>query len=475
MNNFDKIIKNAVEGYEAPFNASAWENLSQQLSPLEDAVRDAVQDHEAPYDPKAWSKIKNKIGNNANLLRWTIGSAAAVLLIALTILFFPKTENELEVPTLITADKTNNFSNDNQINKITDYSTTNNVETKNLDVTTEHTLASEETTHPNQPHEVNYTESIQNPNNADLGNNSYEQNLPLSNDSLNTNSVDEAEHAQLVDEGMNSETEIQHHNTLPSINYNANFNTTIASACVGSEIYFKPTEIFQNVNYNWFFGDEKTSTAVSPMHQFSEAGTFDIRLKITDKNGKILAQEQKEINISDNPTATIEWSQINEGIPSVIFSSNELNSTVISDFVWKINGTPVSDKLQMEYTFHSKGDYIIALETKNENGCSGISEKNIHIENNFNLFAPASFTPNGDGMNDYFIPRALEIMNTEFVMTIHDQSGRKIYETVDVNEPWNGFNSNSNTIEKSGAFIWTVRLRNSNGTYETFKGQVFIL
>ena len=62
MNNIDKIVREALNGYEAPFDSAMWDKVSDQLSPMEDAFRDTFENHEAPYNPAAWSAIKNKIG-----------------------------------------------------------------------------------------------------------------------------------------------------------------------------------------------------------------------------------------------------------------------------------------------------------------------------------------------------------------------------------------------------------------------------
>jgi len=43
MDKFDEILKNAVEGYNAPYNPNVWDNVSSQLnSPLDQAIKDSV-------------------------------------------------------------------------------------------------------------------------------------------------------------------------------------------------------------------------------------------------------------------------------------------------------------------------------------------------------------------------------------------------------------------------------------------------
>lgn len=60
------------------------------------------------------------------------------------------------------------------------------------------------------------------------------------------------------------------------------------------------------------------------------------------------------------------------------------------------------------------------------------------------LHVPNAFTPNGDGLNDEFKISAHAIYNLtgnkniDFQMHIYDRNGQKVYESLDVNEGWNG-------------------------------------
>ncbi len=59
-------------------------------------------------------------------------------------------------------------------------------------------------------------------------------------------------------------------------------------------------------------------------------------------------------------------------------------------------------------------------------GCSGINP----------LFFPTAFTPNGDGLNDYFRPKGGEV--TDFHMIIYDRWGQIVFESTDPGLGWDG-------------------------------------
>lgn len=459
MDDFSKIFKDALDGHEVPFDASAWESLSGKLSPIEDAVRDAVKDHEAPYNPKVWSNIKGQIGGNSNLIKWAVGSAAAIgiIITSITALNDSPDQKIVDNPIINTSfglssernillsenttafDNTPSDNNENVANDQTE--STNSIE--NIIVTTP---------------EENII-SLEEPSNVtNDGSTVIEETTP----------VDNLAQTDIPPTQGNDINE----NDAVVPNYNADFSMSASTICMGEEIIFNPREVRNDVTYEWAFGDDETSTKTNPIHTFTKSGNLFVTLTIIDKNGKPLAEEQNEITINSAPASNFRWSKENDAIPTIVFENESFENE--SNMIWKVNQKPITDKKEMEYTFRSKGKYIVSLQTTNENGCSTTTEREIAIDNNYNLFAPKGFTPDGDGNNDNFIPRALEIMNTDFIMTIYDQSGQLAYQTNSANAPWNGFNAATNVQEVDGSFIWVVQLKNRNGTYETYKGQVFI-
>ena len=55
------------------------------------------------------------------------------------------------------------------------------------------------------------------------------------------------------------------------------------------------------------------------------------------------------------------------------------------------------------------------------------------------IYIPNAFTPDGDGLNDYFIPRELLSSGLlQFKMSIYNRWGEKMYETNDLNKGWDG-------------------------------------
>jgi gliding motility-associated-like protein len=91
------------------------------------------------------------------------------------------------------------------------------------------------------------------------------------------------------------------------------------------------------------------------------------------------------------------------------------------------------------------------------------------------LNIPNSFSPNGDGLNDYFLPR--EILSsglTVFRMSIYNRWGEKIYVTDKLDgRGWDG--KYNNKPQPVGVFVYIIDAVFANGVRKNFTGNVTLL
>lgn len=74
---------------------------------------------------------------------------------------------------------------------------------------------------------------------------------------------------------------------------------------------------------------------------------------------------------------------------------------------------------------------------------------------------PNAFTPNNDGLNDYYRP-IVSTGLTNFSMTISDKNGNVVYRTIDLyTQGWNG--TNSGYLLESGRYAVNLQFTTVNG------------
>jgi gliding motility-associated-like protein len=106
-------------------------------------------------------------------------------------------------------------------------------------------------------------------------------------------------------------------------------------------------------------------------------------------------------------------------------------------------------------------------------GCSGTDS--ILVNKDCYIDIPNSFTPNGDGMNDYFLPRQfLSRSVNSFKMSIFNRWGQVIYESSTPNgRGWDGrFNDKD---QPQGVYVYIIDVSFDNGVKEHYTGNVTLL
>lgn len=109
----------------------------------------------------------------------------------------------------------------------------------------------------------------------------------------------------------------------------------------------------------------------------------------------------------------------------------------------------------MNYGAIEPGTQTVCLTVTSQEGCVNQICKNITFKEEFIIFVPNTFTPDGDEFNNYFLPVVPEGMELDdYTLTIYDRWGEVLFESHDVHFGWDG--TYHNEIVKEGVYIWTI-------------------
>jgi gliding motility-associated-like protein len=147
-----------------------------------------------------------------------------------------------------------------------------------------------------------------------------------------------------------------------------------------------------------------------------------------------------------------------------------------SNYKWDYSGTGAtiignSDNIILNFAQNATNGNLIV---SGNNSCgTGVSSPRFPITvstcqvplDNFNI--PNSFSPNGDGINEAFIIRGL---TENSKLLIFDRLGKKIYESDNYQNDWNGKNSQGNALD-SDTYWYVLTLP---GIPTEFKGFVYL-
>jgi gliding motility-associated-like protein len=119
--------------------------------------------------------------------------------------------------------------------------------------------------------------------------------------------------------------------------------------------------------------------------------------------------------------------------------------------------------------------YVEALEgAGNMYGFSDTSYSNIAVAGQKPLvYVPNAFSPNGNGLNDNFIPSTGFVDLEQYNFYIFDRWGTQIFHSTNKVEGWDG--SHNSEKCQQGVYVWILRFRTATGEYIDLKGTVTLV
>ncbi len=250
--------------------------------------------------------------------------------------------------------------------------------------------------------------------------------------------------------------------------------SNVSQGCQGSPITFTTAGNEADGNFLWNFGDGYFSNDPNPVHVFDAPGIFHISLLVTPLTGGKLTPMtiEDQIRINPRPKASFDFTYKNNklDIPQVMFENHSKN---VDQVLWVVDGNVISEENSTAHNFTRKGTYDVKLVAINEFGCTDTTARKVVIKDDYNLMAPTSFTPDGDGREDTFMPRALRLIEGSFILRVKDpRTDMVIFESNNVNHPWDGTIQGTSVKASAGDYEWETEISNNDGTNGVFNGTV---
>ncbi len=128
-----------------------------------------------------------------------------------------------------------------------------------------------------------------------------------------------------------------------------------------------------------------------------------------------------------------------------------------STFIWTFGDGNSSTQENPVHSYNSIGDYTVWLYVYDDFGCMDSMSMVIIVQDVFTLYIPNVFSPNGDGINDYFMPQGMGVGTEDYHLRIFDRWGQMVFYTTSPNVYWDG-NINDVEREKKPIAVYTYVL-----------------
>jgi len=226
----------------------------------------------------------------------------------------------------------------------------------------------------------------------------------------------------------------------------------------------------------WNFSNGNTFNDSTKVRQcFEVAGTHSVTINMVDTRGcknaittTVEAYPLPKADFSYTPVAP------NENDFLVSFTDNSKNATVVS-WYWDFysNGKDTSIKQNPTHNFATIGNYFVYLKVKSNYGCVDSTLKKLTVVEDETFFIPNSFTPNGDGSNEVFTPKAIGIK--KYQMDIFDRWGQLLFSSNEIEKGWDGRAKKGGDILPQDVYVYKITVTQNTGKPKQYAGHITLI
>ncbi len=259
---------------------------------------------------------------------------------------------------------------------------------------------------------------------------------------------------------------------IDSVNCDAVFAKATTEA---PAISFGSHSLAQKITYQWEVADSTvltTQNVIAEIEDLYDEGLLTLRainqaFNEASYTDSVMPQRlraaysytSRKTEIANEATST---GEALSAPAEVALTNSSLGTYTVCE--WAIGNIARLYDRQPVYQFQQPGTYTITLTiTNEETGCASTDSSMTVTVSEAALEFPNAFTPNGDGVNDRFMPSFRSL--SKYELTIWNRWGHRVFETKDPSDGWDG------TINGKEAAAGTYYFMSTASGYE--KGVTF--
>jgi PKD repeat protein len=279
---------------------------------------------------------------------------------------------------------------------------------------------------------------------------------------------------------------VKHTVTVLEVPPVANFDS-IPSGCSPLFVDIKNTTLnsaIPGTTFHWDFGDGSVSTAKNPTYTYFTPNTYRITLTVTGPGGTSVKSQL--VTAYPSPKANFQLT------PDFVYVNDEkvryFNlSTNADNYLWEFGDGDTSKTADPFHKYMKEGVYDVTLHAYSNNGCydTYTLSPGVTVQPAGVLRFSTVFKPNLDGpierttlptggieIDQFFFPPIRETV-LDYTLQIFNRWGTLIFETHDINHPWNGYYKGK--LCKQGVYVWFVEGKYATGKPFKKTGDVTLL
>lgn len=252
------------------------------------------------------------------------------------------------------------------------------------------------------------------------------------------------------------------------------FSSDAVNGCEPSTINFSSIVNPQGGTYLWNFGDGVTTNDPNPSHTYNVAGVYTVSLTydIVSLGCDSTLTKPNFVTIYAQPHAKFTADPQPTDILNTLIHFTDGSSGSPDNWNWQFGslGNSTDQNPSFKFPDDTAQSYSVSLRVANNFGCTDSTEGTIVINPLVVFFAPNSFTPDKNKLNDIFLGAGEGIKPNSFDMQIFDRWGRKVFSSDNILVGWDGNTPEGEAPE--GIYVWKVNFKDIYNKSHQFIGKV---
>ena len=259
------------------------------------------------------------------------------------------------------------------------------------------------------------------------------------------------------------------------------FEVDTLAGCFPATIYFYDLSapITESYTCQWSMGNgTNINFCGDTSYAYPGYGTFFPSLTITSVYGCSASDTlDSQIVIYGFPEIDFTWEPQPVTVLEHQVQFTNLTTGAVS-YNWSFYLTGNSPLANPSWNFPDldNASFPVCLEATSQFGCVDTVCHDIFIESILQVFIPNTFTPDGDGINDVFLPSISGVKPGTFKLWILNRWGDEMYFSDDPEKAWTGGVDKGEYYVEDGTYLWRIECVSlSQNKVEVFEGHVNIL
>jgi gliding motility-associated-like protein len=215
--------------------------------------------------------------------------------------------------------------------------------------------------------------------------------------------------------------------------------------------------------YDWFHSGETTPQVF--VHPYT---TTSYTVSVSDECQTFTVEGTTTVNVTV-PIADFAISShvLFEDLP-ITFQNLTIGGNT---YVWEFGDGQTSTLVHPNNTYDVPGTYYVTLIATNSIGCKDTVVKPITIEEEYWIYVPNTFTPDGNQFNNTFKASMINIKETE--VTIYDRWGQEVFHSTSIRWEWDG--TYKDLLVPDGTYTYKIKYVSRSNFEDVLIGHVNVL